>query len=278
MRSKGPTLLILGAAKAGTTTLYNMLKTQPGCAGAINKEIRYFSMDYYYQQGPEWYHQQFSENSDGIKFEATPHYLYFPAVTSRVHAYQRAMKRQMKFIVLLREPVARSYSAWNMERSFHQNRSTEIIENHYKYYNPDIREALTALLRSEVFPSFPQAVASDLTRLKNKDALLEPSYVRKGLYVEQLVRWLEYFNMKHFCFIEFRELSDPPALLKKLEIFLDVEFGSTPGLPINLKINAGTYLALSDENRQTMEMLKEFYAPYNEKLFQLIGQRYDWND
>lgn len=271
-------MLILGTAKAGTTTLFNVLNTLPGFAGARLKEPRYFSMDYYYQQGPEWYHKQFDEEAHGIKFEATPHYLYFPAVPGRVYAYQQAMKRQIKFLVLLREPTSRCYSAWNMERSFHQNRPTEIIERHYQYYNPDIRTSLTALLQAETFPSFEQAVADDIARLENKDPLLEPSFVRKGLYAEQVVRWLERFDMQNFCFIEFRELADPLALLKKLEHFLGVKIGPNPTLPDDLRQNAGEYPALSDEDRQTMAMLKRLYAPYNEKLFQLIGKRYDWND
>ena len=273
----GPGLLILGQSKAGTDTLFNLLNTLPEFSGSQSKELRYFSMDYYYHQGPEWYHSQFDEQPSAIKFEATPHYLYFPAVAARVDAYERAMQKEMKFIVLLREPAARCYSAWNMERSFHQKRSAGIIEKHYEYYNPDIRESLTALLLCEEFPSFQQSVSEDIDRLNNQDPLLEPSYVRTGMYARQITHWLKWFDMQRFLFLEIRELSDPFALIEKLEEFLHLKI-SNPKLPAHLKHNVGDYPTLSTENRKTIEMLKKLYSPHNEKLFEMLGKRFDWND
>jgi hypothetical protein len=235
-------------------------------------------MDYYYKKGPEWYRSQFNGRSSDITFEATPHYLYFPAVPERVYAYQQAMQRDMKFIVLLREPAERSYSAWNMERSFHKNDPKKIIKRHYKHYNPDIKKSLTKLLLEKNFPSFQQAVSDDKNRLDSRDTLLEPSYVRKGLYYEQVIRWLKWFDIRQFLFLESRELSDHPWVVNKIAEFLDVsiEFGAE--VHDNRSLNIGQYPPLSDVDIKTMEMLKKIYYPYNEKLFEIIGKRYDWND
>ena len=276
--NSGPTLLILGVAKAGTTTLFNLLDSLPQFMGCLSKEPRYFSMNYFYEKGPDWYHAQFNQQSPAIKFEAAPHYLYFPHVPERVAAYQQQVKNEMKFIVLLREPAARCYSAWNMERSFHKNRSTEIIENHYKYYNPDIRDSLTELLLRSEFPSFQQAVSDDINRFNCNEELLEPSYVRKGLYARQVLHWLNWFGLEKFLFIEYRELSQHIRVIQKIGEFLNVEIKPYINLSANLRLNVGDYLTLSTENRKVIAMLKKLYTPHNEKLFEIIGKRFDWND
>jgi len=276
--SAGPDFLILGTAKSGTTTLFTMLDSMPEFSGSINKEIRFFSMDYYYNQGVDWYHSQFNERKEGLRFEATPHYLYFPAVPERLQSYQDQVQREIKFIVLLREPAARAYSAWNMERSYHQNNPMEIIENHYAYYNPDIRKSLSDLLLQSEFPTFQQAVMDDIRRLHNHDRLLEPSYVRKGLYSEQIARWLNWFDPKYFLFIEFQELLQPQSVLQRIAEFLDVKIEPLPVPPQNLHLYQGTYPAPADEIRDTIKMLNELYFPYNENLFRQIGTRFNWND
>jgi len=274
----GPDLLILGTAKAGTTSLFEFLNNLPGFSGALNKELRYFSMDHYYHQGTDWYHRQFEAGPPNIKFEATPHYLYFPAVAERVHRYQYETGKTLKFIVLLREPATRAYSAWNMERSFHQHRAVDIIENHYKYYNPDLRASLTNLLLQKEFPSFQQAVLDDIERLNRHDPLLEPSYVRKGLYARQILHWKKWFDLRHFLFLEVRELCEPALVIKKLEAFLGIKINPNTKLPANAKLNRGQYEQIPNETTmQTLEMLKEFYRPYNKELFEILGKQFDWN-
>lgn len=52
--------------------------------------------------------------SDRITFEATPDYLHRPECAQRIHDYVP----NMRLIAILREPVARAYSAWNMFRGF----------------------------------------------------------------------------------------------------------------------------------------------------------------
>lgn len=108
----GPDLLIVGAQKAGTTALFNYLDARPGFVGAQRKELRFFNRDERYARGVEWYEQFFDARRPGVKFEATPEYLYHPAVPERIHAHYP----DVRIVMLLREPVARAYSAWNMYR------------------------------------------------------------------------------------------------------------------------------------------------------------------
>jgi hypothetical protein len=50
-----PQLLIIGAQKAGTTTLYDILNRLPNFCGSIEKEPGFFIKDVLYEQGSEWY-------------------------------------------------------------------------------------------------------------------------------------------------------------------------------------------------------------------------------
>jgi hypothetical protein len=111
-----PNMFILGAAKAGTTTLYNLLKQHPQVFLSFDKEPMFFSRDDYYSRGIEWYIDTFFKNSGEftIRSEATPHYLYWAKkVSARIHAVYAS--QPMKFLVILRNPIQRAYSwYWNM--------------------------------------------------------------------------------------------------------------------------------------------------------------------
>lgn len=277
-KDKGPGLLILGTAKAGTSTLFRILDSLPEFNGSEKKELRFFSMTCFHRKGPGWYHSRFNQNTPGLKFEATPHYLYFPAVPKRVYAYQQKMKTDLKFIVLLRNPAERCYSAWNMHRSFYEKNPMDIINTHYRYYNRDIRKSLSQLLTAGEFPSFEQSVKEDLQRLKGGSKLLEPSYVRKGLYSEQIARWLKWFDRGKFLFFETRDLADADNACRQIGTFLNIRLSPVPDHLKNKAMNKGSYSPLTAETENTIKKLKEFYYPYNEKLFSILGKRYDWND
>ncbi len=275
---QGPRLLILGTAKAGTSTLFRVLNSLPEFNGSEKKELRFFSMTCFHRKGPGWYHSRFSQTDPGIKFEATPHYLYFPAVPKRVYAYQQKMKTDLKFIVLLRNPAERSYSAWNMHRSFYEKDPMDIITNHYRYYNRDIRKSLSQLLTAKEFPSFQQSVKEDIERWKCGSKLLEPSYVRKGLYCEQITRWLKWFDREQFLFFEIRDLADMDNVCGQIGSFMNIHRSPVPEQLKNKAMNKGPYFPLTAETENTISKLKEFFYPYNEKLFSILGKRYDWND
>jgi hypothetical protein len=111
-----PNFLIIGAAKAGTTSLFDLLKQHPQIYLPFSKEPMYFSNDANFQRGPEWYARTFFKGAAGYpaRGEATPHYLYWSdKVAPRIKQFYR--QTEIRFIVILRDPVARAYSwYWNM--------------------------------------------------------------------------------------------------------------------------------------------------------------------
>ncbi|WP_066184156.1 sulfotransferase domain-containing protein, partial [Aliarcobacter thereius] len=266
-----PSFLIIGAQKAGTTTLYDILNKTNLFCGSKTKEVGFFSKDYFFNKGIEYYHKEFQ--TDKITFEATPEYLYYDFVPERIYKYNP----NMKFIVLLRNPVDRCYSAWNMFRTFNKNNPGSIYDKFTRYANNNIKKNIMELLFSENFPSFSNSIQKEIESIKNFDSSVEPSFVRRGLYAEQIKRYLKYFKMDNFLFIEQSELKDIQKSLNKICSFLQVEKIEVLNKE-NIVKNEGVYENLTYEDRNTMSFLEEFYKPYNEELFKLIGCRYNWND
>lgn len=266
--------LILGVQKAGTTTLFDMLNQIPGFCGSSDKETGFFTKDIFYNQGNEWYSKQFENCShSAIKFEATPAYIYNPDAAKRIFLYNKCMK----FIVVFREPAARCYSAWNMFRRFNESSANQIFEQFTQHSNFSHRGAISNLLFTKHFPSFKQAVADDIERYLSQSSDIEPSFVRRGIYFDQIENYLQYFRLEDFLFLEQRELNVPAVVFQKISNFLDVEIDdSSVNNPISS--NVGDYLGESGEVEETFLLLRNFYRAHNEKLFNQIGIRYDWNE
>jgi Sulfotransferase domain len=113
-----PNLFIIGAAKAGTTALYDYLAQHPQVFLSRGKEPMFFSHEEYYARGLDWYEVEYFEGSEDypVRAEATPHYLYWSEkVAPRIK--DTYGERPVKFIVAFRDPVSRAYSwYWNMVR------------------------------------------------------------------------------------------------------------------------------------------------------------------
>jgi hypothetical protein len=101
-------LFVVGAGKAGSTTMFDCLNKHPQLRGSNPKEPMFFS--HYYSKGDDWYHSLF-QKEDGIKhyFEASPQYTFldeFPDVSSRIKAYNS----NSKIIYIIRDPLERIVS------------------------------------------------------------------------------------------------------------------------------------------------------------------------
>ena len=86
--SKLPNFFIIGAPKAGTTSLFNILETHPQVYGSSVKETGFFSKDDRYNKGLIWYQETFFQESQGfpVRMEATPTYLTWSEKTAhRIH-------------------------------------------------------------------------------------------------------------------------------------------------------------------------------------------------
>lgn len=106
-----PDFLIIGAMKAGTTTLFNRLATVPGVSLPAVKEPAFFSERW--SEGSHWYSELFA-TCDGITGEASAGYAdaaYIEPVAQRIHS----LLPDVRLIYVLRHPVERIRSHYRHE-------------------------------------------------------------------------------------------------------------------------------------------------------------------
>ena len=117
-----PTVFLLGSQKGGSSSLYEVLIRHPGLCGAVYKEPNYFLTNAAAGRDLSWYLSLFkdpkclkSPSKAFIDGSCMLHGLdaALPVLNA---SYSSAQLQSLKFIVLLREPVARDYS-WYKHRT-----------------------------------------------------------------------------------------------------------------------------------------------------------------
>jgi lipopolysaccharide transport system ATP-binding protein len=109
-----PDFVVLGTQKGGTSFFYRLLTEHSLVRAAAAKELHFF--DNKFAEGVGWYRRCFSEGKrvDGhrtITGEASPSYLFDPQVPERM----AQVVPEARLIALLRNPVDRAYSHYQME-------------------------------------------------------------------------------------------------------------------------------------------------------------------
>jgi len=247
-----PDFLIIGATRAGTSSLYTYLHRNPLVGKARRKEIHYF--DFNYHRGIDWYRSYFptvfdkvaAERDRGGRFvtgESSPYYIFHPLVPARV----RETLPEAKLIALLRNPVDRAYSHYQLQR----------------------RNGLEQL-------SFPKALEQESDRISGaEDENLmhrDFSYLARGIYAEQLERWFELFPREQILVLKSEELfEDPHAIVDAASEFLGVPPRRNPR---PRPYNAARYPNLDAETRA---FLSEYYREHNRRLYELLGRDFGWN-
>ena len=122
-----PDFVVIGAAKAGTTSLRRYLDQHPGVFMADHGEPSFFAhegetLNYRGPGDDEWqfvtdlgaYRELFRPAPPGaVRGEISPRYLYFPRASQRLHHYVP----RARIVAILRHPVDRAYSHFLMNRA-----------------------------------------------------------------------------------------------------------------------------------------------------------------
>jgi len=176
--------LICGAQKGGTTALHSYLQRHPQLYLPNQKELHYFDDENHNWNHPDYgiYHKQFGEaKTEGQRWgEATPIYMYWNACPGRIWQYNP----RIKLISVLRNPITRAFSHWNMERQ----RSADDL-------------------------GFMEAITTETERCRSALPLQHRvySYSDRGFYSQQLRRLWSFFPRKQVLVLRQEELQLNPA-------------------------------------------------------------------
>jgi hypothetical protein len=232
-----PDFLIIGAAKSGTSTLYNLLRFHPHVRAAAHREIHYFDQNF--EKGVEWYRVHFrpGTNRGGrrtITGESSPSYLAGKQVPQRV----AEVVPEARLIALLRNPVDRAYS----------------------HYQMDVRVGQMRL-------SFEQVIdEAEISRGKSR------RYLVRGIYVDQLKRWHQFFDREQLLVLKSEDFfSTTQDTLKRILNFLDLPKWEPDRVPVK---NKGHYT--QQMSPETRERLRDYFEPHNQRLYDYLGTDFGW--
>lgn len=208
-----PDFIIIGAAKAGTTSLYKVLSQHPDIFMSSPKEPEFFARDDRYAEGIEHYARLFEGAAPAqLCGEASTLYSLsplFPLTAARM----RAHVPEAKLIYVLREPVARSYSYYVQLVKNRQNATQDPVV--YRSFEECLfpQDHPDRALREAFFAGF-DAHLPDVPEL----------FLAGSDYPAQIGAYLDYFDRSQMHFVLFEDLmSRPAAALTGILDFLGLE-------------------------------------------------------
>ena len=200
-------------------------------------------------------------------FESTPDNVYEEVAPGRIYEYNP----EAKLIFLVREPVSRAISEYNMACRY------AIEKNQCVREDPE-QEYFDCLKQPDEYP-FEWFIKEEFRKMEENGSCMPsafhyPDFIRHGLYGEQLKRYLQYFRPEQILVLESRSLKiDKVKTLSVIEDFLELPPYEWPEKDLQ-NSNVGVY------TRQTSDecklFLKKYFEPWNEEFFELIGKRMDW--
>ena len=269
MSSTLPDFLVVGGMKAGTTTLKHYLRQHPSIF-MYHTEIHFFEKDDVYSEGLDWYTGHFAEApADSVVGEKTPGYGYSRDAMRRIAQDVPGVK----IVWIFRNPVDRAYS------------------NYWHAVNSGEERA-----------GFEEAVHRELD---TQSQPWELRYCMRSRYVEHVRTYLELFRHEDMCVLYLEELNaDPESELGRLYDFLGVERQLPPDMEpkhrtripksigvqrflrrvVRRVIGRRAYRKIKRLNQRALHgypdldpelraRLVEYFRPYNEELFELVGRR-----
>lgn len=196
MSNRKVDFFIVGAAKAGTTSLFDSLASNPDIFLPGDKEPHFFGdmkprgkRDLYLNY--DAYIELFRGANDAqILGEASTGYLYSSTAAQELYRHNP----EAKIIISLRDPVSRAYSL-------------------YWHHIRDYKEQV----------SFEEALALEEKRIAEKDGF-GFHYLKSGLYFEQVKRYIDVFGRDQVKILIFENFKNQyPSIVEEVCQFLGVE-------------------------------------------------------
>jgi len=214
--------VIAGAQRCGTSALNYQLRYNPDICTAFRKKVHFFDDEDNFRDGRadySLYHSFFNPTAQHkVLGEATPSYMYWLPTPRRLWEYNPGLK----LIIVLRNPITRAFSAWNMRRTKGQ----------------------------EDLP-FWDALQAESERLRRQLPLQDKrhSYVDMGHYLCQLRRLWTFFPREQCLILKHDDFkNDALSVLNRIAGFLNVApFASAKSVEYNSK----PYAAEMSERERT---------------------------
>lgn len=201
-------LIIPGAGRSGTTTIFQHLENHKDICFSKIKEVHFFSVPELFERGHEYYHSFWKEcKNEKIKAGADTYLFIDKNAPKRIYDYNP----EMKFIIMLREPIARAFSGYNYA-----------INNGYLDKNTTFEQSIKK----------EKTILNENTEIETLNNLCN---AYQSLYYKHLKFWFNYFPKEKFLILKTKELKNIETLLEKISNFLHIsEFEEGEKIMANL--------------------------------------------
>ena len=247
---KLPDFIIAGAPKCGTSSLYDLIALHPRVRRGLRKEPTNFI---HYPASFLWSRMnQPIALSPFLCGEGSVEYFFHPDAPFSA----AAVVPHGKVLFLLRDPVVRAWSEYRMfVKSGHEKDD----------FGSVVRRAMRWL-------ADPDARA--LCESASRQSFNPVRYVRSGMYAELIERWLKAFPRDQVLVSFAEDLFDrPQELARSVYSFLGLPAYEPGSIP-----HARDSGNRSMPHEDVVAEMREFYAPCDAKLRELLGRALPWDN
>jgi hypothetical protein len=231
-----PDFVIIGAQKGGTSFLYHLLTRHPLVEPAARKELHFFDHPEYFDHGAEWYRRCFPRlSAEDGQRSITGEATPYYLFDPPVAKRMAEIVPKARLIALLRNPIDRAFSHYQMQ----VKRGTEPR-------------------------TFEEAIEQQ-----------DSSYMSRGIYVDQLLRWFEFFSKEQMLILKSEDFFERPVeTLKVVLTFLDLPDWQPEASELQQRRHSGTYTQKMDPS--TRQRLEAYFEPYNQRLYECLDVDFGW--
>jgi hypothetical protein len=244
-----PDFCVIGPAKCGTSDLAVSLMLHPNVMTPFIKEV--------WDTDPQSWRTAYPTERC-VRRHAERHGIALsPFLSPCLHSFDIAynlsqLDRNTKVVISLRNPVDRAFSDWKWTLLQTDKRLAETIP-FLSTFPAYIDKAL------EIFPAV---------------ALPTANVLHEGIYSKAVKHWLQCFGSDGVMVLNVADyFRDRDEYLRSVQEFVGLPYVATPAF--DTKINENP-ISTVPPDEETMDRLRQFYRPYNDQLWNVLGRQFAW--
>lgn len=247
-----PDFCVIGAPKCATTDVAISVMLHPYVIAPLAKE--------FWLPDPEYWRIFYPTESEKRRHVARYGGAMSLYCTPALHVTEAIcrlskLKADMKVALILRDPVKRCFSQWKWEVFLTGPRRVS-------------QHPFLSTFRSYVdhaLETFPDA---------HMDTMVGYPVLQTSIYWRKVAYWIKYFGRSNVMPMNVDEyFLDRSTFTKRIQTFVGLPTMAIPTFQQTINENP---LDLPQPDSESVEKLTQFFLPYNQRLWDIIGEKYTW--